>query len=141
MFEGRGRQQSGRSGATRDEGRVIILKTPTVKQKSQAVPSPNPHIRFGEIMMRQSMSGATPRYRGRLAKWHGSYGFIRFQERDVFVHLSNFLGGFHPELNAEVEFQLGPPAREDKKEEAVLVRVVRSYDYTAGLQRLRDGAV
>lgn len=85
------------------------------------------------------MNVVAPRYRGRLAKWNGSYGFIRFQERDVFVHLSNFLGGFHPELNAEVEFQLGPAAREDKKDEAILVRVVRSYDYSAGLACLRHG--
>jgi hypothetical protein len=90
--------------------------------------------------MRGCMGTTGPRFRGRLTKWRGTHGFIRFNGRDVFVHLSNFLGGFHPELNAELEFQFGPAAREDKPDEAIRVRVLRSYDYTAGLERLKDGA-
>jgi hypothetical protein len=80
-------------------------------------------------------------YRGRLAKWHGSFGFIRYEGRDVFVHFKNYLGGFHPELNQFVEFDLGPAVREDKPEQAIRVRVLRTAvqveaKYTAGVNAL-----
>ena len=63
--------------------------------------------------------------RGVITKWRGSYGFIRYGGQDVFVHTKNFLGGSTPELNSLVEFQFGPPTREDKPFQAVNVRVVQ----------------
>ena len=64
------------------------------------------------------------RVKGRLSKWRGGYGFIRSEGRDVFVHLSNFLSGFTPELNATVEFELGPGCREDQPQQAYRVRIL-----------------
>jgi len=62
---------------------------------------------------------------GRITKWRGSYGFIRFGGEDIFVHLRSFLSGSVPELNCLVEFQLGPAVREDKPHQAVNVRVIK----------------
>lgn len=83
-------------------------------------------------------------YQGRVAKWLGSFGFIRYEGRDVFVHLRNYCSGFHPELNQLVEFELGPPVQENKPAQALRVRVVKTAaqveaEYLAGLEALKQG--
>lgn len=69
------------------------------------------------------------RYTGRLSKWQGTWGFIRFENRDLFVHRTAYLGGFTPELHSIVEFEIGPSIREDKfQDQAYRVRVVKTAD-------------
>jgi cold shock CspA family protein len=65
---------------------------------------------------------------GRLIKSFGSYGFILFEDQEVFVHFKNYLGGFHPEINQIVMFDFGPPIRPGSRQrpQALRVRVVRS---------------
>ena len=65
-------------------------------------------------------------YRGRLSKMIGNFGFIRCDGKDIFVHFTNYLGGFKPELNQIVEFNIGPSPREDRPPVAIRVRVVKS---------------
>jgi cold shock CspA family protein len=79
-------------------------------------------------------------YQGRLTRWYGSFGFIRFdqEQRDVFVHLRSFLKGFVPELDSIVAFDLGPAHRGDKKDQAKNVRIVKSAeDVIQDFQRQR----
>jgi cold shock CspA family protein len=71
------------------------------------------------------------KYQGRLTKKRENYGFIRYTNnagvsRDVFVHFSNYLHGFVPELNQIVEFDFGPSPIEDKPPVAIRVRVVKT---------------
>ncbi len=73
------------------------------------------------------------KYRGRLTKKRENYGFIRYTNsagisRDVFVHFSNYLLGFVPELNQIVEFDFGPSPIEDKPPVAIRVRVVKTAE-------------
>jgi hypothetical protein len=66
------------------------------------------------------------RKQGRLIKWRGSYGFLRCNGKDVFVHLTSYLHGFTPELNQICEFEIGPATKEGKPNEAFRVTVVRT---------------
>jgi cold shock CspA family protein len=66
------------------------------------------------------------RNRGYLLKIKGNYGFIRCNGKDVFVHFSNYLHGFVPELNQFVEFDFGPSPREDRPATAIRVRVIKN---------------
>jgi cold shock CspA family protein len=73
------------------------------------------------------------RLQGRLTKKRENYCFIRYTNRagvsrDVFVHFSNYLHGFVPELNQIVEFDFGPSPVEDKPPVAIRVRVVKTAD-------------
>jgi cold shock CspA family protein len=68
------------------------------------------------------------RKQGRLVKWRGSYGFIRYNGKDIFVHLSSYLHGFVPELNQICEFEIGPATKQDKPNEAFRVTVVKTAD-------------
>ena len=66
------------------------------------------------------------RKQGRLVRWNGSYGFIRYNGKDIFTHLTSFLHGFVPEQNSIVEFEIGPAKKEGKPNEAFRVIVVKS---------------
>src|SRR6266480_2432306 len=86
-------------------------------------------VQCEEILMRCSMQ----KYQGRLTKKRENYGFIRYTNnagisRDVFVHFSNYLHGFVPELNQIVEFEFGPAPVESKPPVAIRVRVVRTAE-------------
>jgi cold shock CspA family protein len=86
-------------------------------------------VQCEEILMRYSMQ----KYQGRLTKKRENYGFIRYTNsaslsRDVFVHFSNYLHGFVPELNQIVEFDFGPSPVEDKPPVAIRVRVIKTAD-------------
>jgi cold shock CspA family protein len=86
-------------------------------------------VQHEEILMRCSMQ----KYQGRLTKKRENYGFIRYMNsagvsRDVFVHFSNYLHGFVPELNQIVEFEFGPAPVESKPPVAIRVRVVKTAD-------------
>lgn len=65
--------------------------------------------------------------KGQLAKWFGEagYGFIKFDDRDVFVHSTSYLQGFVPEVGQHVRFDFGI-APNGKPPMAVRVRVVKS---------------
>ncbi len=72
-------------------------------------------------------------HQGRLTKKRENYGFIRYTNsasvsRDVFVHFSNYLHGFVPELNQIVEFEFGPAPVEGRPPVAIRVRVVKTAD-------------
>ena len=82
---------------------------------------------------------------GRIAKWYGGFGFIRFDGRDIFVHNKNFMSGSFPELNSIVEFRLGPATREDRPDQAVNVKIVKraadvldDFERRAGIEALRN---
>ena len=85
--------------------------------------------------------------RGRISKWSGSYGFIRYGGQDIYIHMRNFVSGSHPELNAIVEFELGPPHREDRPPQAINVRTAKRAaevlaefrQHNAGVQALLNG--
>jgi cold shock CspA family protein len=68
------------------------------------------------------------RRQGRLKNWKGTFGFILYEGNEIFVHLSNYLHGFTPEVNQIVEFELGPANKPGKANEAYRVIVVKSAD-------------
>ena len=81
-------------------------------------------------------------------KWRGSYGFIRYNGEDIFVHLTNYLHGFVPELNQICEFEIGPATKIGKPNEAFRVTVVKSaeqviaeFNRGAGVDALSRGVV
>ena len=65
------------------------------------------------------------RFNGRLVKWQGTWGFIRHEKKDVFVHLTNCVSGFVPEINAPVDFEFTEAAVEGKPPQAYRVRLLR----------------
>ena len=71
------------------------------------------------------------RNQGYLVKIKGSFGFIRHDRKDVFVHFKNYLPGFVPELNQFVEFDYGPSPREDRPPVAIRVRVIKTAEQVA----------
>lgn len=63
---------------------------------------------------------------GQLIKWFGSYGFIRYEGQNVFVHLKNCSTGFIPELGARVGFELMAATTFGKPPQACRVRTLRN---------------
>ncbi len=55
-----------------------------------------------------------------------NYGFIRFGERDVFVHLANYAKGHSPELGQQVAFDFMLSPNKKKPPQANNVRVLKS---------------
>ena len=80
------------------------------------------------------------RFRGRLVKWNGTWGFIKHDGKETFVHLSNCVSGFIPEINLPVEFELTPAAVEGKPPQAFRVRSLRK-DSEAGMDALRRSGI
>jgi cold shock CspA family protein len=78
-------------------------------------------------------------HQGRLLKKGNNFGFLRYQGRDVFVHFSNYLRGFTPELNQQVEFEFGPSPREDRPPVAIRVRVVKSAAQVEAEFKIQQG--
>ena len=65
-------------------------------------------------------------FQGRLIKRTKTFGFVKTDAgHEFFVHFSQYLSGFTPELNQILEFELAPSHRDDKPPMAVRVRVVR----------------
>lgn len=64
--------------------------------------------------------------RGQLYKWTGTHGFIKFEGRDVFVHRSSYLQGFHPEIGQLVSFDFALAPNPVRPPMAVRVRVVKT---------------
>jgi cold shock CspA family protein len=64
--------------------------------------------------------------KGRLAKWFNNFGFIKFENRDVFVHRENYLPGFLPEVGQIVGFDFGLSPIPNRPPQAINVRVVQS---------------
>ena len=63
---------------------------------------------------------------GRVVKWRGTFGFIRYNQKDIFVHLDSYLSGFVPEMNQMVEFEIGPATKQGKETEAFRIRVIKT---------------
>jgi cold shock CspA family protein len=70
----------------------------------------------------------TERREGRLAKWRHTFGFIQYNNQEIFVHLDNYYPGFIPEINQKVTFEIGPAAKAGMPNEAYRVRVVKTAD-------------
>jgi hypothetical protein len=64
--------------------------------------------------------------KGQLIKWLRNFGFIKFEDRQVFVHRDNYLSGFLPEVGQQVVFDFGLSPGEGKPPQAINVRVVKS---------------
>ncbi len=66
--------------------------------------------------------------RGELVKYfeRQGYGFIWYENREVYVHVSNYLSGFTPEVNQLVAFDFGLFTKDPSRPpQAVNVRVVK----------------
>jgi cold shock CspA family protein len=85
------------------------------------------------------MSNKLKNNKGQLLKWFESsgYGFIRFQDRHVFVHRTSYLHGFIPEVGQIVEFDFGLCG--NKPPQAVNVRVFRSAKAVAAEREIQRG--
>ena len=77
--------------------------------------------------------------RGQLTKWFQGYGFIRYENRDVFVHRDAYLSGFSPEIGQIVAFDFGLAPNKNKPPIAVNVRVVKSAKSVAEEQDTKHG--
>lgn len=89
-----------------------------------------------EIEVRRNFKMELRDCRGQLTKWFGSYGFIKYENRDVFVHLKNY-NGFIPEVGQLVKFDFGL-APGDKPPMAVNVRVVKSALAVTAEQQIKN---
>jgi cold shock CspA family protein len=85
--------------------------------------------------------------RGQLVKWLKNFGFIKCEDRSVFVHRDNYLSGFLPEVGQIVLFDFGLSPNPNQPPQAVKVRVVKSATAVradeaikAGLLALQGGA-
>ena len=88
------------------------------------------------------MKEQTERFRGRLIKWSGTWGFIRYDKKEAFVHITNCVSGFasEVEINVPVEFELTASSVEGKPPQAFRVRLLRK-DTEAGIDALRRGGL
>lgn len=77
--------------------------------------------------------------RGQLAKWFGNFGFIRFEDRDVFVHRAAYLSGFVPEAGQMVRFDFGLAPDKNKPPMAINVRVIKSANAVAAEKQIKQG--
>lgn len=77
--------------------------------------------------------------KGQLAKWFRGYGFIRFEDRDVFVHREAYLPGFAPEVGQIVHFDFGLAPDKNRPPIAINVRVVKSAKSVADEQEIKNG--
>ena len=92
--------------------------------------------------------------RGQLVKLFPNYGFIKFENRDVFVHRDSYLHGFLPEIGQIVGFDFGISPNPQRPPQAINVRVVKTaaavrqeqeileaLKQEAGLSALRRGGI
>jgi cold shock CspA family protein len=77
--------------------------------------------------------------RGQLAKWFNNFGFIKFENRDVFVHRENYLPGFLPEVGQIVAFDFGLSPNPNRPPQAINVRVVKSAATIQAEEQIRAG--
>jgi hypothetical protein len=82
---------------------------------------------------------------GHLVIWKGTFGFIRFDNRNVFVHEKCYTRGL-PELDQKVQFDFGLSHDPNKPPQAVNVRVLKTAramraeeEVRRGLQALASG--
>src|SRR5438876_2993368 len=78
--------------------------------------------------------------KGQLIKWieKGGYGWILFDGRQVFVHVTSYLQGFVPEVDQLVRFDFGL-APNQKPPMAINVRVVKSAKTVAAERQIQAG--
>jgi cold shock CspA family protein len=79
--------------------------------------------------------------RGQLVKWFekSGYGFIRFEDRDVFVHREAYLSGFAPERFQILAFDFGLAPDRNKPPVAINVRVTKSAKAVAAEEEIKRG--
>jgi cold shock CspA family protein len=75
---------------------------------------------------------------GELVKIFPNFGFIRFENRNVFVHKSNYLSGFTPEVGQIVRFDFAL-ALNNRPPHAVKVRVIKSRAAVIAENEIRHG--
>jgi cold shock CspA family protein len=79
--------------------------------------------------------------RGQLVRWfeQSGYGFIRFENRDVFVHREAYLSGFTPERFQVVAFDFGLAPDKNRPPVAINVRVTKSAKAVAAEEEIKRG--
>lgn len=79
--------------------------------------------------------------RGQLVRWFekSGYGFIRFENRDVFVHREAYLSGFRPERFQIVAFDFGFAPDKNKPPVAINVRVTKPAKAVAAEEEIKRG--
>jgi hypothetical protein len=75
---------------------------------------------------------------GHLVIWKGTFGFIRFDNRNVFVHKKYYVRGF-PELDQKVVFDFGLSHDPLKPPQAVNVRVLKTARAIRAEQEIKRG--
>jgi hypothetical protein len=75
---------------------------------------------------------------GYLVRWTGTYGFIKYDNRQVFVHQRNYVGGM-PELDQKVVFDFGLSHDPRKPPQAKNVRVLKTARAIRAEEEIRRG--
>jgi hypothetical protein len=75
---------------------------------------------------------------GYLVRWTGTYGFIKYDNRQVFVHERYYVGGM-PELDQKVVFDFGLSLDLNKPPQAINVRVLKTARAMRAEEEVRRG--